>query len=180
MIRVEGCSRPTHEHRIGNHLLQTRRGLRHGEQFRAGLGKRVSPRWLLVRKPSRHELMISDVIITRRHRASDKGSQAEATGHRQMTSRIVAGCRGAIACPLTAVRSNSAPRTWLDGPWDRVDAHANRLQPPWRSEWSRCGELASISCSRSFPYDPPGIGRCPAWQPAVPHDLGRYLGAALR
>ena len=55
MTRVQGGSRPTHEYRIRNHLLQTRRGLQYGQQFRAGLGKRVSLRWLLVRKPSRHE-----------------------------------------------------------------------------------------------------------------------------
>ncbi len=94
--------------------------------------------------------MISDVITTRRHRASGQGAlRRKLPVTRQMTGRIVAGCRGTTGCPLTAVRSNSAPRTRLDGPWGRFDAHANRLQPPWRSEWSRCGELASISCSRS-------------------------------
>jgi hypothetical protein len=150
VTRVQGCSRPTNEHCIGNHLLQTRRGFQHGQQFRAGLGKRVSPRWLLVRKPSRHE---TDNIRCDNYTASPtvgpRALRRKLPVTRQMTGRIVAGCRGTTGCPLTAARSNSLPRSRLDPPWDRFDADANRLQPTWRSEWSRCGELASISCSRS-------------------------------
>jgi len=60
---VQGRSRASHENRIGNHLLQARRGLQDCQQLGAGIGK-GAPRWqALVRKLSFHRSMISDVII---------------------------------------------------------------------------------------------------------------------
>jgi hypothetical protein len=102
--------------------------------------------------------MISDVISTRGHRASAKGSQAEATGHPQMTGRIVAGCRGTTGCPLTAVRSNSTSRTRLAGPWDRWT--------PMQIDFNRHGVASGRGAA--------------GWRPSHAHAVGSVTGRDCR
>ena len=105
MTCVQGGGRPTHEHRIGNHLLQTRRGLQHGQQFRAGLGKRVSPRWLLVRKPSRHE--IDDI------RCDNNKVSRSRLSHRARLPQGKRNLRGprSVLCKITRARHGSKTNT---------------------------------------------------------------------